>query len=173
MMTDRESRHANPERLYGRLLRLYPPGFQVLFGSEMVEVFRESYAAAALGGGVEMRFAFWLWAFADLVRSLPGEWGHALRQADALDRFVRSSADAFAVPAWIIAILFMQGYTWAVLAQFLENLIQHVNPAASGAGGAGLLAVAVFATASLALVSGLVAWVIGRSNRIPDSILKL
>src|SRR6185503_6841210 len=51
-------------RVYGLLLLAYPPEFRQEFGSQMLQVFRDSYRAEARSGSVP---SFWLRTLLDLI----------------------------------------------------------------------------------------------------------
>lgn len=51
-------------RVYGLLLLAYPPEFRHEFGSQMLQVFRDSYRAEARSGSVP---SFWLRTLLDLI----------------------------------------------------------------------------------------------------------
>jgi hypothetical protein len=57
-------------RVYGLLLLAYPPEFRREFGSEMLQVFRDSYRAEARNGSVP---SFWLRTLLDLVSTAAKE----------------------------------------------------------------------------------------------------
>jgi hypothetical protein len=57
-------------KLYGLLLLAYPPEFRQRFGSEMVQVFRDSYRLETSKRSLP---GFWLWTLFDLVVSAAQE----------------------------------------------------------------------------------------------------
>ena len=103
------------ERLYGRLLLLYPPDFRTRFGPEMLQVFDDAHAFESRDGSFSKRFAFWLRTFYDLVRSLGREWGAALETMDKIGLSLARAVESLFVPAAICGILILAGFTTAIL----------------------------------------------------------
>lgn len=167
-MMARESGQKFPDLVYGFLLMLYPPGFRLRFGSELVQVFRDTHRGKARQEGFGKRLAFWLWTLRDLAHSLPGEWGQALMHDEGINALMQMLSEALTLPAMIIAMLVMWGYTCALLAQFLENM---TVPGAQSS--MGLSAVGACAALILGIASAFATWAIGRTNKIKGPIFNL
>jgi len=105
------------ERLYGRLLLLYPRDFRVRFGPEMLQVFGDACAVESRDGSFNKRFAFWLRTFYDLVWSLGKEWGEALATTETVASSVTTLAESLVMPTAICGILILAGFTTATLAR--------------------------------------------------------
>jgi hypothetical protein len=90
-------------RVYGLLLLAYPPEFRREFGSQMLQVFRDSYRAEALNGSVP---SFWLRTLIDLVSTAAKERiDNTGREGVFMNR--RSDAVALLGCAAIIVIAFL------------------------------------------------------------------
>lgn len=103
------------ERLYERLLLLYPRDFRVRFGPEMLQVFGDAYGLGSHDHSFVKRIAFWLHTFYDLVRSLGKEWGEALATTERVALSVATFVESLAIPAAICGILILAGFTTATL----------------------------------------------------------
>lgn len=173
-MSALESSQKTSERLYGCLLLLYPSGFRLRFGSEMVEVFRDIYPHHAQNKGFGRHLAFWVWTLSDLLRSLTSEWAQALVRPETISTLTQTLADSVAVPVSVITILLAEGYTWAVLTQGLQNLMPSATVSSShGLGNAQLLVVAAIATCLMGTVSALASWVIVRHSRTERNVINV
>ena len=66
-------------KLYGLLLLAYPPEFRRRFGTEMVQVFRDSYRLETRRRSLP---GFWLWTVVDLVVTAARERANRWRKED-------------------------------------------------------------------------------------------
>jgi hypothetical protein len=73
-----------PDAAYRFLLLLYPPGFRLRFGPDMLQVFRDTYSDQARCGGFEHRLRFWVSVLVDTACSLPCEWGQTLLKSEEI-----------------------------------------------------------------------------------------
>jgi hypothetical protein len=173
-MTAPKSRQRIPDTAYRCLLLLYPPGFRLRFGPDMLQVFRDTYSQATWCGGFECRLRFWVSVLIDTACSLPREWGQALLRSEDMSLTLEVLADTIAMPVWIMLILVAQGYTVAALAQGLQYLLAPagMRPGAPLA-NTDVLGITAIISCGLGLLSALIAWGMARMNRIQQSILKL
>jgi hypothetical protein len=163
-----------PDAAYRFLLLLYPPGFRLRFGPDMLQVFRDTYSDQARCGGFEHRLRFWVSVLADTACSLPCEWGQTLLKSEEISLTLEILADTVAMPVWIMLILVAQGYTVAALAQGLQYLLAPAGmPPRAPLGNTEVLAITAIISCGLGLLSALIAWGMARMNRIQQSILKL
>lgn len=173
-MAAREFTGKASERLYECLLLLYPPGFRLLFGPDMAQVFRDAYPHEARGKGFRRYLAFWLWTFGDLARSFFREWGQTLLPVEGIDGFIQTLTDSTAVPAGIISIVLVQGYVYAVLTEFSQDVAWASSVSSNpGVSNTDIFVVAAIAACSLGMISAMAAWAIARNNRLNDPIIKL
>ncbi|HEV2419219.1 MAG TPA: hypothetical protein VGX94_15595 [Terriglobia bacterium] len=173
-MADREFTGKASERFYECLLLLYPPGFRLFFGPDMAQVFRDAYPREAHGKGFRRYLAFWFWTFRDLVRSLFHEWGQTLLPAEGIDAFIQTLTDSTAVPLGIISIVLVQGYVYAVLTEFSQDVAWAASVSSNpGVSNTDIFVVAAIAACSLGMISAMAAWAIARNNRLNNPIIKL
>jgi hypothetical protein len=173
-MTAPNSSQRIPYAAYRFLLLLYPPGFRLRFGHDMLQVFRDTYSDATRRGGFEHRLRFWVSVLIDLARSLPCEWGQALLRSQDINLTLEVLGDTVAMPVSIVMILVAQGYTVAALAQGLQYLLAPAGmPPGARLGNTDLLAVTAIVSCGLGLLSALIAWGMARVNRVPQSVFKL
>lgn len=159
---------------YRFLLLLYPPGFRLRFGPDMLQVFRDTCSEATGCGGFEHRLHFWISVLRDTACSLPCEWGHALLRSEDITLTLEVLADTVAMPVCIMLILVAQGYTVAALTQGLQYLLAPAGmPPHAPLGNTDVLAITATMSCGLGLVSALIAWGMARMNRIQQSTLKL
>ena len=114
-MSTRHSRPNGPARIYRFLLLLYPPGFRLRFGAEMLQVFQDCYPAEARGVRLEKRLAFWYATFVDLLRSLPEEWRQVLIRPRKFELPLRQWADSMVIPFTVLGYLMVEGNLGAAL----------------------------------------------------------
>jgi len=163
-----------PDAAYRFLLLLYPPGFRLRFGRDILQVFRDTYSDQARCGGLKRRLCFWVSVLIDVARSLPSAWAQAVLSSEDVTLTVEVLADTVAMPVWIMMILVAQGYTVAALAQGLQYLLAPAAmPPGARLGNTDVLAVTASISCGLGLLSALIAWGMARVNRIEQSILKL
>jgi hypothetical protein len=173
-MIARNSGQRIPDVAYRFSLLLYPPGFRLRFGRDMLQVFRDTYSDATRCGGFEHRLRFWVSVLIDVARSLPCEWGQALLRSEDINLTLEVLADTVTMPVSIMIILVAQGYTVAALAQGLQYLLAPAGmPPGARLGNTDVLAVTAIISCGLGLLSALIAWGMARMNRIQQSILKL
>lgn len=173
-MADREFTGKASERFYECLLLLYPPGFRLLFGPDMTQVFRDVYPRGARGKGFGRYLAFWFWTLSDLACSLFREWGQTLLPVEGIDAFIQTLADSTAVPIGIFSIVLVQGYVYAVLTEFSQDVAWAASVSSNpGVSSTDLIVVTAIAACSLGMVSAMAAWAIARNNRLHDPIIKL
>ncbi|HEX5410887.1 MAG TPA: hypothetical protein VFZ27_03415 [Terriglobia bacterium] len=103
------------ERLYGRLLLLYPRDFRARFGPEMLRVFGDTYELEPQDGSFVKRIAFWLHTFYDLVQSLGTEWVEALATTERVALSVATFVESLVIPAAICGTLTLAGFITATL----------------------------------------------------------
>src|SRR5580704_9609137 len=94
----RDSSLKGPERIYRFLLLLYPPGFRLRFGPEMLQIFKDSHPHEARHASFAARLAYWHWTFNDLLCSLPGEWRLELIRPNKIKLPLRRWADSLVIP---------------------------------------------------------------------------
>jgi hypothetical protein len=117
-------------RLYGLLLLLYPRSFRLTFGSDMAQVFRESYRHEAEDARLGTALLFWLGVVKDLAASTLAEWGQALLQPGEVKQLVRRVADGLTVPLVVSGSLLGAGYLGGTLAH--KATVSATIPAGSG-----------------------------------------
>ena len=103
------------ERLYGRLLLLYPRDFRVRFGPEMLQIFGDAYGSESHDCRFVKRIAFWLHTFYDLVRSLAKEWGEAPATTERIALSIAVFVESLVIPAAICGTLVLAGFITATL----------------------------------------------------------
>jgi hypothetical protein len=114
-MSIRDSDLKSPERIYGLLLFLYPPGFRGRFGPEMLQVFADSYPDRGWYSGFPTSLFFWYATVSDLVRSLPGEWRQALIRPRKIELPFGRWADSLVIPFTVFGYLMVEGNLGATL----------------------------------------------------------
>ncbi len=164
-----------PARVYRFLLWLYPPGFRLRFGAEMLLVFQDSYRA-----GEERpasRLDLWILTLRDLASALPGEWWQALMRAGKFEFPIRQWADSLVIPFTVMAYLAAEGTLGAALIRKPPEL-----PLAHGCGNASVLAcmqstgldsTCLGITMVAALLGILSAMITARSNRAAFGTINL
>jgi hypothetical protein len=173
-MTAPKSNQHIPDAAYRFLLLLYPPGFRLRFGRDILQVFRDTYSDQARCRGFERRLCFWVSVLIDVARSLPSAWAQAVLSSEDVALTLEVLADTVAMPVWIMLILVAQGYTVAALAQGLQYLLAPAAmPPGARLGKTDVLAVTAIMSCGLGLVSALIAWCMAKINRIQQSVLKL
>ncbi|MGO8813115.1 MAG: hypothetical protein ACLQVG_00415 [Terriglobia bacterium] len=96
-----------PARVYRFLLWLYPPGFRLRFGAEMLLVFHDS--CRERDARSPTRLDFWTLTLRDLVTSLPGEWWQALAKPRRLELPIGQWADSLVIPFTVLAYVTVEG----------------------------------------------------------------
>lgn len=114
-MSTRLSPLKGSTRIYRVLLGLYPPGFRLRFGPEMLQVFRDSCPCGARDVRFTTHLAFWHLTLSDLVCSLPGEWRQALIRPRKFELPIRQWADSLVIPFTVLGYLLVEGNLGAAL----------------------------------------------------------
>lgn len=114
-MSSRRSDLTVPTRTYRLMLWLYPSGFRLHFGPEMLQVFQDCYPGGAREGRLTRRLAFWYSTLIDLLRSLPGEWRQEFIRPRGFDLPIRDWADALVIPLTVLGYLMVEGNLGATL----------------------------------------------------------
>lgn len=163
----RDSNLEGSERIYRFLLLLYPPGFRQRFGSEMVQLFRDTHDVQKAGFAACL--TFWLRTAKDLVRSVPESWREGLIRANAVELPVRRWADSVVVPSIVGGSLLVAGNLGATLVQSPT-----VPPTAHASGSAWnvafMLATCVAVVLGLGILGILGALIAARSRRAENWI---
>ena len=169
------SDRSGPARVYRFLLWLYPPGFRLRFGAEMLVVFQDSCCAG--GEQRATRLDFWILALRDLAAALPGEWWQALIRPAKFDFPIRQWFDSLVIPFTVLSYLAAEGSLGAALIRKPPQL-----PLAQGYGLASVLArmqstgldgTCLAITLLMALLGILIAMITARNNRAAFWTLKL
>ncbi|HET9178524.1 MAG TPA: hypothetical protein VFQ24_09235 [Terriglobia bacterium] len=160
------------ERLYGRLLLLYPPDFRVRFGPEMLQIFDDAYALHLRDGTLSKRFAFWFRILYDFARSLGKEWGEALATTERVASSAVTLAESLVIPAAICGILILAGFTTAILTR--RALPRgFASPVAEWQGTVFALEAGAVVMLGLGVVSLLGAYLMARRRRASGVWIKL
>lgn len=96
-----------PARIYRFLLWLYPPGFRLRFGAEMLLVFHDS--CRKRDGCSPTRRDLWILTLRDLVMSLPGEWWQSLAKPRRLEFPIGQWADSLVIPFTVLGYVTVEG----------------------------------------------------------------
>ena len=161
-----------PVRIYRFLLCLYPPGFRLRFGPDMLQIFQDSYRGRARDVHFTTRLAFWRLTLSDFVRSVPGEWRQALLRPQRFEFPIREWADSLVIPFTVLGYLIVEGNLGAALVR-----APRVFPWAHGCSDTWLLECTVSTGLAIALilaVLGILSAVItARNNRAEIWSIKL
>jgi hypothetical protein len=174
------SRHSDlpvPTCTYRLMLWLYPPGFRLHFGQEMLQVFQDCYPGRAGDGRLARRLAFWYATLMDLLRSLPGEWRQALVRPRSVELPIRDWADALVIPFTVLGYLMAEGNLGAALVRIpLCFSATHGGGDAwpfAGLGSAGSIGTGMLIAFTLAVLGTASAVITARNNRAEIWSLKL
>ena len=97
------------ENVYNALLSLYPAGFRVRFGPEMMQLFRDCSREAVEKGEAAVLIAFCIQAIRDLAVSVVRERGRQIAAAGIDADPIMTVVDALLIPSIVTANLIVLG----------------------------------------------------------------
>jgi len=161
-----------PARIYRLLLLLYPPGFRVRFGPEMIQVFEDSRPPTGRSTGSATRMDFWRLTLRDLAQSLATEWWQAMLRPRRLELPLRQWADSLVIPFTVFGYLMVEGNLGAALVR-TPLMLPGVRVCSESWLVACMVANGILIALTLALLGILSAMITARNSRAEIWSIKL